>query len=743
MAEIRIDNVSRRSFIKMMGLATGGLMLQGSYVFAGDDKNPQQISLNAFIRITPDNKVTLIVHQAEMGQGAQTTLPAILADELGANWDAVIIENGLTDPAFKNPKFNLQFTGNAESIRTFHDILRNTAASAREMLKQVAAKRWQVDSDSLRAENSYILNQNGKKAPFGDFVEEAMKLDPPKEVTLKKPSEWKLTGNKSLPRVDVPAKVNGTAVFGIDVEIPKMLHAAIAMCPYFGGSIREIKENGVRQMSGFVALVRMPVINPIFSNPPEHNKREGVAIVADTYWNARKCLDTLEISYDKGPNAGMDSESLHKIYEDTINGSTKWFESVKEGDAEAKIKDSKNTIKAQYYSAWQSHAPMEPMNATAHFKGDTIEVWAPTQGQEMAQILLAKEFGIPVEKIIVNRTYLGGGFGRRLLADYIYQAVFLSKEVGLPVKVLWTREDDMQHDFYRPGTMQEFQASLNDEGLPEAIYTKLVSPSILQVVANADYVFEGEGPSYPEGIKETPYHFENRLLHSYLLRIPPPSSVWRSTGFGTNVFALESFIDELASKKGEDPITFRKRYIADERSRGVLDAVAEASEWYTERKYGHFLGIALTHSFETFAAQVIEISIDDAGILDIHKITTAVDCGTVLDPGIASASIESGIVWGLTAALTSEINFKEGRTVESNFHDFKILGLPEFDIDIETVFVNSGAKIGGVAESGPIPVAPALCNAIFAASGKRYRTLPLKKHNIYTRYASDYVVRNN
>ncbi|MBP2831854.1 xanthine dehydrogenase family protein molybdopterin-binding subunit [Aquimarina sp. U1-2] len=736
MAKIIIHAVSRRNFIKTTGLAAGGLLLQGCMKFSNNSKESELASLNAFIKIDMDNKVTLIVHQAEMGQGASTTLPAILADELGADWSNVLLENSLTDPAFKNPKYDLQFTGNAESIRGFHDILRKTAATAREMLKQAAATQWNVPKASLRTENSYIIGKNGEKATFGEFAVPASKLPAPKNVKLKPQTEWKLTGNKSLPRVDIPEKVNGKAVFGIDVELPDMLYASIEICPYFGGRIKEIHENGVRKQSGFVEFFKIPVANPVVAYPPGFNKQEAVAVVAKSYWQSRRALDTLKIVYDKGVNQKMDSKSLYAIYEKTLKGK-KWHESVKEGTPIEQLEKVEKTHKAQYYSAWQSHATMEPMNATAKVKGDKVEIWAPTQGQEMAQILISKEFNIPKENITVHRTYLGGGFGRRLLADYVFQAVFLSKKTGKPVKLIWTREQDMQHDFYRPGTMQEFEASVDDTGMPIAMRTKLVSPTILQAVTSVDYVFEGEDPSFPEGIKEIPYHIKNRLLETNMLRLPPPTSVWRTTGFGPNVFALESFLDELAAKAGEDPIAYRKKLVADARSTAVLDLAAKASNWNKPRKKNQGLGVALTHSFESFVAQVVDVSIGLSGILTINKITTVVDCGTVLDPGIARASIESGLVWGLSAALNSEINFKEGRTVESNFNEFKMLTMPEFDIEIETLFINSGEKIGGIAESGPIPIAPALCNAIFDATRKRYRTLPLGKHGVYTQYSAD------
>ncbi len=739
MQEIQITNVSRRGFLKTTGALTAGLMLYGCG-FSSDEKtagSPQP--LNAFIKITPENKVVLIIHQAEMGQGVQTTLPAILADELDADWPAVKIENGLTDPAFQNPKYKFQFTGNAESVRTFHDILRKMAATAREMLKQAAANKWEVSIDELKTENSKVIHNNSDKTTtFGELVEDASKLPPPENPIVKKPTEWKLVGNKSLQRVDIPEKVKGTALYGIDVERPGMVYAAIEMCPYFGGKIKAVKENNVRDMEGFVDLVRIPVANPLVAYRPGFPKKEGVAVVAETYWQARKALEALEVVYDAGPNSTMDSKSLYKVYESKLAGE-EWHEAHKEGDTLKEISGSEATHKATYYSAWQSHAPMEPMNATAEVQGDKVEVWAPTQGQEMAQILLSKELGIPKENITVHRAYLGGGFGRRLLADYIYQAAFISKQVNKPVKVLWSREDDIQHDYYRPGVLQEFTASLDEQGFPKALQAKVVTPSILQAVTSAEFVWEGEDPSILEGIKETPYHFSNYLVQSHLLRIPPPSSVWRSTGYGPNTFALESFIDELAAKQGIDPVEFRKQYVSEERAIRVLDKAAEASAWHSKREEGKHLGVAFTYAFESYIAQVIELSVDQYGVLDIHQITTVVDCGTVLDPAISKASIESGITWGLNAALVSEINFEGGRTKESNFHDFKMASMAEMPEKIETLFVNSGAKIGGIAESGPICVAPALCNAIFSATGERYRTLPLYKHGIYTRYATNYL----
>ena len=738
--EIDRGQVNRREFLVTAGLAGGGLLLKCSLhpmeVLASESvEAAKTIPLNAWLKIATDDSVTIIVSQAEMGQGIRTTLPAVLAEELGADWSRVRLEDSPTDPAYRNPRINWQFTGNSESTPSFFELMRQMGASAREMLIGAAAQRWNVDSATCHTEAGKVIHKNSRRiARFGDLVEAAAKITPPSKPAFKNEKDWSLLG-KPLPRVENPSKVDGSAIFGLDFNLPGLAHAAVRQCPVFGGDVVSFDRSSIAGFPGIIDVVRIP---------------NGIAVVAETYWQAKSALDALNVTFNEGPSGSVSTDTLREDYRRAMEGN-EWLLVHVEGNADAlhheypNVPLDKDTIPAnsanaaretyptvysqEYASQFLAHATMEPMNCTARVAGDSVEIWAPTQGQEITRLTLAAAFKLPKENIQVSRTFLGGGFGRRLVAfDFALQAALLSKAVGRPAKVVWSREEDMQHDIYRPATLHRITAGIDEYGKLRAIVHRLVSPSILQYVYAAA-VTDVYDPSCLEGLLETHYEIPNVRVDFKLLHVPVPTSVLRTTGYGPNIFALENFIDELASHKGIDPYHYRRDLLAKSpRSLAVLDLAAKKSNWETPAPKGHYRGIAYTEAFGTHIAHVVELSVSKDREVKIHKIICIADPGTALDPDITTNSLEGGIAWGLSCAFKSEITFDKGRTVQSNYHDYPILRLPEMP-PVEVHLINSGARpLGGTGEVGPVTLLPAITNAIFSATEIRFRSLPLSKH---------------
>ena len=716
--------VPRRLFLTSSLAAGGGLLLGYSLspgimnqrVSAASPRNSSTTSdfpLNAWIRISPNDEVTLISSQSEMGQGVMTTLPAVLAEELGADWSRVKIEFSTVAPAYRNPRINWQFTGNSESTTGFFELLRTMGASGREMLVAAAAKRWGLRAEDCYTENGRVIHGPTKQTlRFGDVAEDAAQITPSKKPKLKPQSEWKLLG-KSLARVELASKLNGIAIFGIDFRVPGMVHAAVMQSPVHGGHVSSFDKDSVAKLPGVIDVVPIP---------------NGIAVVADQYWQVRQALRSLNVTFDGGVNSDISSESLDKQYRTALEGNS-WKTVKTEGDslrAEDMLGKFTAVYSQEYESQFLAHATMEPMNCTAHVTDESCTVWGPLQGPELAKVTLAGMFKFRPEQVTINRTLLGGGFGRRLLVDFVVQAAVISKAVGKPVKVIWSREEDMQHDVYRPATLNRITAGLDKSGKPSAIAHKVVSPSVLQYVY-APAVTEDNDPTCLEGLMETHYEIPNQRVDFKLLKVGVPTSVLRTTGYGPNIFAVESFIDELAFKAKQDPYEFRRALLKDERSVKVLETLAERSDWKKRPAKGIGRGLAYTEAFRTHIAHAVELSVKD-NLVKIHRITCVIDCGVALDPEITKNSIEGGTVWGLGVAFKSNISFKNGRTVESNFHDYQIAQMDETP-PIEVHIVNSSTKgLGGTGEVGPVTLVPAVANAIFAATGKRYRALPLSRY---------------
>jgi isoquinoline 1-oxidoreductase beta subunit len=715
--ELKPFEINRRQFLASSALVGSGLIIGCVFnttrsLAAGKASGDKEVVLNAWLRIAPDNSVTIMSSQAEMGQGIQTTMPALVAEELGADWNLVKLENTPANPAYRNPRLNWQFTGNSESTTAFFDLMRQMGAKAREMLIAAAADRWRVEPNTCRSENSKIIHApTGRNFTFGELAEEAAKKEPPAHPVLKEEKAWRLIG-KALPRVENPAKVDGSAIFGMDFQMPGLVYAAVRTSPVFGGTVKKFDKASIQGLPGVIDVVPVP---------------NGIAVVAKSYWQARTAGYALDVTFEDGPNANLNSAGLREQYRSALAGDS-WVTPHSTGDKDALTKGFATMFSEDYESQFLAHADMEPMNCTAHVTADGCDIWAPTQGQEMTQMVVAQVLGLPKEKVRVNRTLLGGGFGRRLVADFAVQAVLASKAVGLPVKVIWTREEDMQHGLYRPAVLNRITAGVDEFGRLQAVAHKLVSPSILQFVYPVA-VTDTYDPSCLEGLLETHYRIPNTRVDFKLLKVGVPTSVMRTTGYGPNLFAFESFIDELAHRKGQDPYLYRRELLAgNERALRVLDLAAEKSDWTNRAKTGRYRGIAFCEAFRTFTVHVVELSIPEAGSVKIHRVVSVVDPGTVLDPGISANSIEGGVAWGLSCAFKSEITFANGRAVESNWHDYQVIRMPEMP-PVEVHFINSGARpLGGVGEVGPVTVVPALTNAIFAGTGRRLRSLPLSRH---------------
>jgi len=651
-----------------------------------------------------------------MGQGISTTLPALLADELGADWSRVKLETAPFDPAYRNPNLNWMFTGNSESIQSFYDHIRGVGATAREMLITSAATRWNVSPEQCRAQNSYVVHaRSNRKLSFGVLAMEAGKLKPPVKPAIKADREFNLIG-KALPRVDVPAKVDGSAKFGIDFVMPGLLLAAVRTAPAIGATVKPYDQQIALTRPGVKAVV--PLAN-------------GVAVVADTWWRARSALLAMKLEFTVGSNADLDHAALMQQYQTALDNGP-FVAAVNEGDANAEIKQRGNVITFDYHNPFAAHATMEPMNCTAHVTADRCDVWAPTQGQELAFYALQGVLGLKPEQIAVHRSdYLGGGFGRRLLPDFVVQAALISKAVGAPVKVIWDREEDIRRDSFRPATRVRISAVLDERGLPTAVAARVVSPMILPPVAPIvlkEVEDSGVDPSAMEGMAEMPYKFAHRRVDFHLLKTPIPTSVMRTTGYGPNVFALESFIDELAITAHQDPLAYRRKLLAhDARALAVLERAATLSNWNKRPHAGHGQGIAVAFAFGTYIAQVVDVEVKDSDV-KVHGVVSVIDCGRVLDPGISAAGIEGGVIFGL-AYCKAQITFKSGATVEDNLNSYSLPSMAETP-KLVTEFIASGGKLGGVGEVSPVTISPALGNAIYAATGKRLRAMPLSLHGL-------------
>jgi len=706
-------DVTRREFLETAGAAGAGLVI-GFHLPSGSrfrTTAAAPLAPNAWLRIGADESVLVIVDRSEMGQGVATALPMLLAEELDADWSKIKIEFAPADKAYTNPMFGMQGTGGSTSVRAAYTPLRKAGAAAREMLVAAAAETWGVDKSACHAEAGAVIHTPSKRRlTYGKLVAKAATASMPHDVPLKDPKDWKILGTR-VRRLDTPPKVDGSAQFGIDVKVPGMLVAVVARCPVFGGKVKSFDATKAKAVPGVRHVVQIS---------------SGVAVVADGYWSAKKGRDALDVSWDEGPNAQVSSASISQLFAQRAEQAGAVARN--DGDTQAALQLATYRVDAVYELPFLAHATMEPMNCAAHVRADGVDIWAPTQFQTGAQGVGAKIGGVAPEKVQVHTTYLGGGFGRRFELDFIQEALETSKAVGAPVKVIWSREDDIRNAQYRPANYHVLHAGLDAGGHPAAWTHRIVAPSIMARVF-PDTIKNGLDEEAVEGGVGMPYTIPNVHVDYQLTDTGIPVGFWRSVNNSYNAFAVESFIDELAHAAKKDPYEYRRDLLGKApRHLGALNLAATKAGWGTAPPPGggRSRGIAVYKAFESYVAEVAEVSVAADGAVKVHRVVCAVDCGPVVNPSIVEAQMESAIVFGLTAALYGEIDIEAGRVKQSNFHDYQMVRLAEMP-KIEVYIVPSSDAQGGVGEPGTPPIAPAVCNAIFAATGKRVRKLPIGK----------------
>ena len=723
--------VSRRDFVQSVAAAGAGLTLAVYFQGCGPgaDGADGALAPNAFLQLLPDGAAIVVVGRVEMGQGATTGLAMALAEELDCDWSRVSVQQAPPGRAFRNPLFwNLQVTGISTSIRQGWRPMREAGATGRAMLVAAAATRWGVTAASCRTEDGSVVHDpTGRTIEYGALVRDAAALPVPRGVRLKDPRDFRLIGRR-LDRLDGPAKVRGTATFGIDVRLPGMVFASVERAPLPGGRV-----GGVAGEAEAMAVPGVLQVVPL---------EDRVAVVAEHYWQAVKGRRALQVTWDRGDAPALDSAAIAGRLDALLAGGP-GIVPVRDGDAETALRSAAATVSARYDLPYLAHATMEPQNCTAWVHDGKVEVWAPTQFQSGpfyaagggARGVAASGAGLSTSDVTIHTTFLGGGFGRRLEVDYVWEAARIARELDRPVQVIWSREDDTRHDFYRPVAAHSLTAALGSDGLPVAWRQDVATPSVARHwvpwipawALNLGGVFEqGADIVALEGSLVLPYQVPNRLLDWRELVLPVPVGYWRSVGHSHNTFAVECFVDELAHAAGRDPVAYRLDLLRDDpRTAAVLTLAAERSGWSAPPPAGRARGVALLRAYDSVVAQVAEVSVSDARELRVHRVTCAVDCGTVLNPGLVEAQLEGGVVFGLSAALHGEVTLADGKVQQSNFHDYPILRIPAAPA-VDVHFLPSTEPPGGVGELGVPAIAPAVANAVFALTGQRLRRLPLR-----------------
>lgn len=743
--------LSRRQFLITGAALTGGLLVGCGKPSASDRLGDAhllpieggEVALNGWVKIGTDGKVTVAVPRSEMGQGVLTALPMLLVEELDARWEDVKVEQAPVARIYANATMmlnvvpfasdddsvlarmarasmqrvgyalSLQVTGGSASVRDAWEPMRLAGATARAMLIEAAAKRWSVPVAQCRAEAGQVIDiKSGRKLVFGELVQDAAKLSPPQDVRFKDPAQYKLIG-KPIARQDIPAKTNGSAVFGIDTKVEGMVYAAIAQPPVFGAKVAKVDSQAAAQRKGVLKVMRIP---------------QGVVVVANNWWRAKQALAELKISYEPTPADKVSSASIRKQFEDEL-AANKGFSYGTKGDPEQAFKQAAKVIEARYWAPYLAHAPMEPVNCVAQVKDGHVTVWCSTQSPSLAKWKAAQVAGVDGDKVTLHVPFLGGGFGRRLEVDMVEQAVAIAKELdGKPVKLLWSREEDTQHDMYRPAALSEFRAALDAQGRVTAWTNRVAAQSVgfdsvrrLMAAAASNMPDKNQ----IEGAFDIPYGFEHIGVRQLRPETHVPVGSWRSVGHSYNAFFTESFMDELAHATGQDPLAYRRGLLGKHpRHRAVMELAASKAGWGTPLPVGRARGLAVHESFGSYCAQVAEVSVE-GGQVKVHRVVCAIDCGVVVNPDTVEAQMQSGIVYGLSAALMGEITIADGRVVQSSFTDYDALRMPQMPV-VETHIVPSTEAPGGVGEPGTPPIAPAVANALFALTGQRVRSLPIK-----------------
>jgi isoquinoline 1-oxidoreductase subunit beta len=705
---------SRRAFLKASAALSGGLLL-GFRLPAAEGTTPRPAAAagadfapNAFIRISRNNVVTIFVNKAEMGQGVYTALPMLIAEELEVDLGKIKVVAAPVDSAYNHPVFGMQFTGGSLSVASEWERLRKAGASAREMLLAAAAETWKVDKATLRAEHGRVIAPDGRTLTYGQLVDRARTLPVPQEVRLKDPSEFKLIG-KPTRRLDTLEKVTGRATFGLDVRVPGMLTALVARPPVFGGKVRSFDATKAKAVRGVRHVVEVP---------------SGVAVMATSFWAARRGREALQVTWDEGEGARVNTAVTRAEYAELAK--TPGRPAKRQGDVEAALAGAARQLTADYDMPYLAHAPMEPLNCLVRLGPDRCDIWTGTQFQSVDRANAARVGGLAPEQVFIHTTYLGGGFGRRATptSDFVVEAVHVAKAVGAPVKVVWTRDDDLRGGYYRPMWHSRITAGLDPNGVPIVWRHTLVGQSILEGTPFAAMVKEGIDATSVEGAVDLPYRVPNLAVDLHSPKSIVPVLWWRSVGHTHTGFVVESFIDECAHAARRDPYEYRRALLAEHpRYLGVLTLAAEKANWGEPLPSGRGRGIAVHASFGSWCAQVAEVSVQD-GKIRVHRVVAAIDCGRAINPETIRAQIESGIVFGLSAALYDRITLKDGRVEQSNFHDYPVLRINEMP-EVEVHIVPSTEPPSGIGEPGTPLMAAAVANAVFALNGQRLRSLPL------------------
>ncbi len=695
---------SRRSFLKTTSAISGGLLmgciLPGNLLAAGTLHTP-----NAWVHIADDNTITLLCARSEMGQGVYTSLPMLIAEELHVNLKSVKVKNAPPAAVYVNALLGAQITGGSTSVRDGWEKLRVAGAQVREMLISAAADEWKLDRAALKADQGFVTGPGGKRASYGHLAEAASKLPVPEKVALKDPKDFTIVGKRTK-RLDSPQKVNGSAEYGIDVKLPGMLYASLEQCPVIGGKVAGFDAGAAKSMPGVVDVVQI---------------NDGVAVVAKSYWQAVKARKALTVRWDEGEGAALTHTSVLNATRDAIANVKALPIGKPVGDVMEAMKGATTFVSAEYISPMQAHAPLEPMNFTASYKDGKILLIGSTQFQQGAQGAVAAALALKPEDVTLQTTFLGGGFGRRLELDFIVQAAQISKAVNQPVKLVWSREDDMTHDFYRPMGVNQLKAGLDAKGQPVALHFKVASQSVTQ---RAFGLPKGVFDPFMGEAAVAGYEIPNTQHDLHIIDTGMRVGYWRAVSHNMNAFANESFMDELASAAGKDPYAYRMALLANKpRFANVLKLAAEKAGWGKTLPAGHAHGIALMEGYDSYMAQVAEVSLDEQGVR-VHKVTVAADVGHMINPDTVEAQIQSSVVFGMGAGLMQEITLENGRVQQTNYNNFPVVRMfhsPKVDI----VLVQSTEKPGGIGEPATALVVPAIANAVFAASGKRVRKLPI------------------
>jgi isoquinoline 1-oxidoreductase beta subunit len=703
---------TRREFLKISAAMSGGLAVGFHMPFAGAQQQTLTPEINAWVLVRPNEQVIIRYARSEMGQGSMTSAAQLVAEELGCDWKKVHVEYADTNAQVRRKRVwgDMASVG-SRTIRNSQEYLRKAGAQAREMLVAAAAQSWKVDPARCKVANGVISGPGRKKTTFGAVANAAAKMTPPENPPLKDPKDWKIAG-KPIPRVDIPDIVTARIRYGIDAQLPNMLYAAVAQCPVFGGKLKSADEAKIAGRRGVAKVLKFD---------------DYVAVVADNWWRAKEALKELPIEWDDAGNGAVTSDTIKAFLRAGLDAETDVVVAKQAGDVDAALKGAK-LIEAEYYTPFLAHCTMEPMGCTALLKEGRLDVWTSTQNAEASHAAAAATAGVPLENVYVHRTQLGGGFGRRGGAqDFVRQGVQIAKAMeGTPVKTLWTREEDMQHDFYRPVSMTRFRAVLGDDGKPTALYSRVSAPSIIATLLKLP-LKQGIDPQAVAAIADQPYEIENVRME-YAQRNPHvPVGFWRTVGHSQNPFMRESFMDELAQAAGKDPYEYRLALLPkDSRERKILEATAKHAGWGKALAKGVHRGIAVTEAYGSYTSAVCELSVNEKNAVSIKRLVLGVDPGHAVNPDNILAQMQGSAVYMLSALFWGDITIKDGRVEQTNFNDYRVLRLAEMP-KVELVLEPTGGFWGGIGEPGQASIAPAVCNALFQATGKRVRSLPLAK----------------